>query len=118
RRCEDGGYQVRKAFTHPCTGLDHEMAALGDGLGNSLGHFELLAARLVTGQLASDNAFGTEDGSDGHEEDYPKLGDVFIAILQHCWIARVSGSGEIIDDLRNRALGADDKETCAVMAGP
>ncbi len=86
-RRQDSGHEVGKRFTYPCTGFDHEMTAFGDGLSNGIGHVQLLHARLVAGQLASDDAVGTEDGSDGHEKDYCRLGDEFIVISQGRWMA-------------------------------
>ena len=44
---QDGGDEVGKALADAGAGLDHEMVLVGDGLGDGLGHVELLRPRLV-----------------------------------------------------------------------
>src|SRR5262249_46341179 len=48
------------------TGLDHEVAAVGDGAGDGVGHGELLRPGLVVAQPAGDGAAGAEDGCVRH----------------------------------------------------
>ena len=44
------------------------MLPVGDGVGDGLGHLELLRPGFVIGESLGDGAVGAEDGSDGHEE--------------------------------------------------
>jgi len=39
---EDGRHEVGEGLAHASAGLDHEMLLVGEGIGNGVGHFELL----------------------------------------------------------------------------
>ena len=68
---EDGGDEVGEGLADAGAGLDHEVVALGDGVGDGVGHVELLRPRLVARELPGDDAGGAEDGFDGHDQVPP-----------------------------------------------
>jgi hypothetical protein len=68
---EDGGDEVGVGLADAGAGLDKEVAAglLVEGVGDGLGHFQLLGAVLVGdgggAEVAGDGAVGGEDGGGG-----------------------------------------------------
>ena len=64
---QDRGDEIGEAFARAGACFDEEMAFLGDGLGDGIGHFKLLRPNFVTRQHTSDGAAGAENGVMGHD---------------------------------------------------
>jgi hypothetical protein len=58
---QERGDKIGEALADAGAGLDHEMAALGNGLGDGVGHLKLLRPCLIVAQPLRDGAVRAED---------------------------------------------------------
>ena len=62
--CEQGRHQVRKGLACPSAGLSDENGVCRDGVGYCLGHFVLLCAHGIAGDVERERAIGRENRAD------------------------------------------------------